>query len=350
MSLSTELPLFRKALAAAAAMVIVASILAGAAAGPDGPQLRAGWRDDYRRPTSIPYPADDAYSPDKAELGAALFFDPLLSGSRTMACATCHQPGLGWSNGQSRAIGDRQQPMSLHAPTLLNVAWVPILGWDGKFPDIEAVTFRAISGEANMDLPTQEALDRLSASPAYTRRFQAVFGHGQITADQVAEALATYERSIVAGPAPFDRWVDGDESAVSDAAKRGFALFEGPAHCASCHSGWAFTDNSFQDIGTATGDDIGRAALFPSSVALRYAFKVPSLRDVALRAPYMHDGSIPTLDAVLDHYDAGGIDRPSRSPLIKPLHLTDADKSDLIAFLKTLTSDRHSEVFALQPR
>jgi cytochrome c peroxidase len=345
-----EFSLVRKLAAVIAAFVVVVPLCARIAAGTDVPRPRAGWRDDYRRPASPPYPEDDPYTSAKAALGAALFFDPVLSGSRTMACATCHQPGLGWTNSQPHAIGDLQKPMSLRAPTLLDVAWVPILGWDGKFPDIEAVTFRAIAGEANMDLPATEALERLSASPAYARRFEAAFGPGPITKQQVEEALATFERSIASGTAPFDRWVDGDDNAVSDSAKRGFALFEGKAHCASCHSGWAFTDYSFQDVGTATGDDLGRAALFPTSVALRYAFKVPTLRDVALRAPYMHDGSLPDLEAVIDHYDTGGIDRPSRSPKIKPLGLTQDEKADLIAFLKTLTGDSHTAVYALQPR
>ena len=128
--------------------------------------------------------------------------------------------------------------------------------------------------------------------------------------------MATFERTIVSGEAPFDRWIKGDEKAINAAAKRGFDLFVGKAHCASCHSGWAFTDSSFHDIGTATGDDIGRGKLFPTSIKLQYAFKTPTLRDVARRAPYMHDGSDATLEAVIDLYDRGGIDRPSRSELI----------------------------------
>jgi cytochrome c peroxidase len=345
-----ESVLVRKSVVAVIAVLVIAPLLTGMAIGTNAPTFRPGWQNDYRRPTDIPYPEDDPYTPAKAELGAALFFDPVLSESRTMSCATCHQPGLGWSDGRPRAIGDRQVAMSLHAPTLLDDAWIPILGWDGKYPDIESVTFRAISGDANMNLPTKEALDRLSASPAYARRFEAAFGPGPITAERVEDALATYERGIRSGTSPFDRWVDGDEHAVTDAAKRGFAVFEGKAHCASCHSGWAFTDYSFEDIGIGTGTDIGRAAFFPSSVALRYAFKTPTLRDVALRAPYMHDGSLPTLEAVVDHYDSGGIDRPSRSPKIQPLHLNADEKSDLIAFLKSLTGDNQSKVFALQPR
>ncbi len=129
---------------------------------------------------------------------------------------------------------------------------------------------------------------------------------------KVEMALATFERSIVSTEAPFDRWLNGDDSAIDAAAKRGFALFNGKANCAACHSGWAFTDASFHDIGTAHDDDIGRGRLFPSSAALKYAFKTPTLRDVAHRAPYMHDGSVPTLEAVIDLYDRGGIDRPSR--------------------------------------
>ncbi len=331
-------------------LLALAPLLGGAAPAGDVPQLPEDWQAAFRRPADIPYPSDDPYTAAKADLGAALFFDPILSGSRTMACATCHQPDRGWSNDEKLAIGDRQEPMSLRAPTLLDVAWVPILGWDGKFPDIESVTFRAVSGAANMDLPAKDALERLSANPAYMRRFAAAFGPGPITQTKLEQALATFERRIVSGVAPFDRWVDGDETAVGDDAKRGFGLFIGKAHCVACHSGWAFTDHSFQDIGIGTVDDIGRGALFPTSVALRYAFKVPTLRDVAIRAPYMHDGSLPTLQAVIDHYDAGGIERPSRSPLIQPLHLTAAEKADLIAFLETLTAADRTAIVALQPR
>lgn len=325
-------------------------VVAGGAKTSDEPQWRPGWLDDYRRPVVVPYPEDNPYSAEKAALGAALFFDPLLSGSRTNACVSCHQPRLAWGDGRPRAVGDQQQPMDVRSPTLLDVAWTPRLGWDGKFPNVEAVTFPAISGKANLNLPMQEALERLSASPAYVRRFQAVFGSGPITHERVEQALATYERGIVSSSAPFDRWVACDEQAVGDAAKRGFVLFEGKAGCSGCHSGWAFTDYTFQDVGSAVGEDVGRGALFPSSVSLRYAFKVPTLRDVALRAPFMHDGSIATLDRVIDLYDRGGIARPSRSRKIRPLGLTSAEKADLIELLHTLTGDPQHVVPPLSPR
>jgi cytochrome c peroxidase len=239
--------------------------------------------------------------------------------------------------------------MALRSPTLIGVAWAPRLGWDGKFNNVEEVALRAMTTPGNMDLPVQEALDRLAANPAYVRRFTAVFGPGGITETHLAQALATYVRSIKPSPAPFDRWVAGDETAVSWEAKRGFALFVGKAGCADCHSGPDFTDYSFQDIGIGKEGDVGRGRLFPTSKSLQYAFKVPSLRDVARRAPYMHDGSLPTLAAVVNEYDQGGIDRPSRSPKIRPLSLTSEEKSDLVAFLETLTADRQTIVEPMPP-
>jgi cytochrome c peroxidase len=136
---------------------------------------------------------------------------------------------------------------------------------------------------------------------------------------------------------PVNEIASRDRTAINKSAERGFDLFNGKANCAACHNGWAFTDSSFHDIGSAQNDDVGRGKRFPNSVTLRYAFKTPTLRDVARRGPYMHDGSVPTLAAVIDLYDRGGIDRPSRSAEIHPLSLSTVEKADLIAFLETLT-------------
>jgi cytochrome c peroxidase len=227
--------------------------------------------------------------------------------------------------------------MALRAPTLLDVAWVPRLGWDGKFRDLESVAFGPITSPANMNLPEGPLIERLASIPGYVDAFAAAFGDGKITRRNIELALATFERSIISGQAPFDRWIEGDEAAIGAAAKRGFDIFNGKVRCAECHSGFSFSDGSFHDIGTAEKDDIGRGRLFSNSVKLRYAFKTPTLRDVARRAPYMHDGSIATLEAVIDLYDRGGIVRPSRSVLIAPLGLTKDEKADLIAFLNTLS-------------
>ena len=302
----------------------------------------------YRPPLAVP--AADPHEKNEITLGKTLFFDPILSGSSSRSCSSCHNPGLSWGDGRPKAVGDNGDVMQLRAPTLLNVNQLARLGWDGKFRDIQAVTFAAMTSPANMNLPETEALARLARIPGYVTVFDAVFPGKGITASTVEDAIATYEKTIVSGIAPFDRWVAGDDQAVDASAKRGFALFNGKGHCSSCHSGWAFTDGSFHDIGTAKGDDIGRGALFPTSVKLRYAFKTPTLRDVARRGPYMHDGSVPDLAAVIALYNKGGIDRPSRDDLIVPLGLSEQDQVDLIAFLKTLTQSPEPVAIPILPR
>ncbi len=296
----------------------------------------SGWRAAYRRPAEVPFPADDPYTKAKAALGRTLFFDPILSGGNTRSCATCHNPSLSWTDGLKRGIGER--PMATHTPTLLNIAWIPVLGWRGQFPDLEVVALTPMTRPGIMNQKVDELIGELKAIPGYVAAFKKAFPGSGISPDAITSALATFERTIVSGPAPFDLWIEGDEEAISDDAKRGFALFRGKAQCAECHRGWNFTDAGFYDVGVGGKDDIGRGAMFPDSIKLQHAFKVPTLRDVARRAPYMHDGSEATLMDVIDLYDRGGIDRPSRSELVKPLHLTRKEKDELVAFLKTLTS------------
>lgn len=311
---------------------------------------RHDWRDEYRRPKSIPYPDDNPYTKAKATLGRLLFFDPILSGERARSCGSCHNPSLSWTDGVMRGLGENQRPMATHTPTLLNIAWVPVLGWRGQFPDLETVAVTPMTSPNIMNVKMDRLISELRSIPGYVAAFNNAFPGGTISADTIKKALATYERTIVSSAAPFDRWIDGDEKAISDAAKRGFNLFRGKAGCSECHRGWNFTDVSFYDVGVAGKADLGRGTMFPNSIKLRHAFKVPTLRDVARRAPYMHDGSVPTLEAVIDLYDRGGIDRPSRSDLIKPLHLTAQDKADLVAFLKTLTGASHPVEIPELPR
>ncbi|WP_368507471.1 cytochrome-c peroxidase [Bradyrhizobium lupini] len=302
-------------------------------------------RAKYSRPAAIPFPDRNPYSAPKAALGKMLFFDPLLSRSGTISCATCHNPSLSWGDGLARAVGEDPKGLPLRSPTLIDVAFTQPLGWDGKFRDIESVTFGPITGRANMNLTESELIDRLSTSSAYVDAFASAYGDSAITRPRIEAALATFERTIVAEESPFDRWIAGDETAISAAAKRGFALFNGKARCSDCHSGPSFTDGSFQDIGTAKDGDIGRGRLFPTSQKLRYAFKTPTLRNVAQRAPYMHDGSVATLEEVIELYDQGGIDRASRSPSIKPLSLAAEEKTELVAFLQTLTASCQATPF-----
>jgi cytochrome c peroxidase len=300
------------------------------------------FRSDYRRLATTPFPDSNPYTQAKANLGKMLFFDPMLSGSRKHSCSSCHNPSKSWADGLPRAIGEDPAGLKLRTPTLIDIAFIDLLGWDGKFPDLESVTFGPLTSPKNMNITERELVRRLRAVPRYIAAFTTAFGDGAITRMRIEQALATYERTIVAGEAPFDRWITGDETAITAEAKRGFALFNGKAHCSNCHSGPSFTDGSFQDIGSATGEDIGRGRIFKKSEKLRYAFKTPTLRDVVKRAPYMHNGSIATLEDVIELYNRGGIDRPSRSPSIKPLSLTEIEKKALIEFLQTLTADSPS--------
>jgi cytochrome c peroxidase len=328
---------FCSVLSATAIFVLLLSLSSGGVLFGAATSTRDALKNKYRRQSEIPFPESDPYSKAKLKLGRMLFFDPILSGTQRESCSSCHSPSLSWADGRSRAIGETHKSLPLRTPTLLNVAWTPRLGWDGHFASLEVVAVSPITSADMMGASEKIAVDRVAASPRYIEAFGEAFGTNDINMESMEMALATFERSIVSTEAPFDRWIDGDETAIGEPAKRGFDLFNGKANCAACHSGWTFTDSSFHDIGTAHDTDTGRGKLFPRSIALQYAFKTPTLRDVAQRAPYAHDGSVQTLEQIVDLYDRGGIDRPSRAPEIYPLKLANDEKADLISFLRTLT-------------
>jgi cytochrome c peroxidase len=291
----------------------------------------------YRRPAEIPFPATNPYTPEKAALGKALFFDPRLSGHQNMTCASCHNPSFGWEVPLRGAIGAQNTMLARNAPTVLNQAWVgPSHFWDGRASSLEEQAKGPIEAEVEMNLPLSEAARRLETIPDYRKWFDTVFPKQGINGDTIVKALATFERTVVSGYAPFDAWIDGDEQAIPDAAKRGFMLFNGKAACARCHTGWNFTDNKFHDVGIAT-TDIGRALVEPDNPKALHAFKTPGLRDITHRAPYMHDGSLPDLETVVVRYIDVGTDRPSLSPELQKIELAPGEIADLIAFLKTLT-------------
>lgn len=268
-------------------------------------------------------------------LGRSLFFEPALSASGHTTCATCHAADHAWSDDHAHSIGDAGQPLARRTPTLFGAGHLDRFGWNGRFRDLAAVTTFAITSPTNMALSLESAVERFRDKPKYRAAFHETFG-GDPTGDTILQALAVYVKSIEPAAAPFDRWIAGDEDALAPAAQRGFAVFIGKGGCSACHAGPAFTDGSFHDIGSST-DDRGRGAVFKTSLKLQYAFKTPSLRGVADRAPYMHDGSRATLDDVVALYDRGGIERASRADEIKPLHLSEQEKADLVAFLKTLS-------------
>lgn len=304
---------------------------------------------DFARPDSVPAPEDNAMTDTRVTLGKMLFFEPRLSKPGWIACSTCHNPALSWGDGMPRGIGNDMKQLGRRTPTILNLAWATALFWDGREETLEAQALGPIQAAAEMNLPLDSAVARLALLAEYRHRFEAAYPGEGITAKTIGKALAAFERTVVSGMAPFDRWVAGDSFAISREARAGFDLFTGKANCVKCHSGWRFTDDSFHDIGVA-GADSGRAAILPLET-MRFAFKTPTLRDVDRRAPYMHAGSEPTLEDVVDLYDRGGrVRRPSLSDEIKPLHLTPTERRAIVAFLKTLTSSDAPVVVPVLPR
>jgi cytochrome c peroxidase len=293
---------------------------------------------DYRRPA--PHPVENRAI---ADLGRDLFFDPRISASGKTSCASCHFPELGYVVTDARPRNDSGKPTSRKSQPLIGIGYAgnaPV-GWDGRSATLEVQAKASIAtGSMSMretETPVKvEVIEaRIKAVPDYAAKFSAALPSRPIDVDAIASAVAAFERTIEPGVAPFDRWVAGDEAAIAEPAKRGFALFTGKAACFACHSGWRFTDDKFHDIGTTTTDQ-GRGREVKDA-ALNFAFKTPTLRSVALRAPYMNNASIATLADVVRHYEKGGIDRPSRSPMLVPIKLTDQERGDLVAFMDTLT-------------
>lgn len=304
-----------------------------------GAQISHELKKSYKRPETIPFPAENPYTPEKAALGKMLYFDPRVSRAQNMNCASCHNPSFGWEAPVSKAIGAQNTELGRHSPTILNQAWGKKFFWDGRATTLEEQAKGPIEADVEMNMPLHMLVERLNRVEEYAQWFNRVFPEDGITGDTIAKAIATYERTVVATYSPFDRWLDGDEVAISAAAKRGFTLFNGKARCADCHSGWNFTDDKFHDIGLAS-EDIGRGKLEPHNQKAQFAFKTPGLRDLTQRMPFMHDGSLATLEDVVVHYVSGGIQRPSLSPQMKPLDMNDQEVKDLVAFLQTLTGQK----------
>jgi cytochrome c peroxidase len=303
----------------------------------------------YVRPSASVFPADNGFTAEREHLGKSLFFDPRLSGSKFISCATCHNPGLGWGDGLPKGIGDGMKTLGRHTPTILNVAYGDLMFWDGRADSLETQALGPIQSAAEMNLPLDQAVQRIAAIPGYKTLFSKAYPGEPICDKTIAKAIATFERTVVSSDAPFDRWIAGDNQAISVQAKQGFDLFNGKAGCAQCHSGWNFTDGGFHDIGLPD-PDLGRGALLKLD-AMQHAFKTPTLRNATLRAPYMHNGSESSLESVIDFYDSGSqTQRSSVSPEIRPLHLSTAEKNQLIAFIETLTSPDKTVSISALPR
>lgn len=288
----------------------------------------------------LPAPPEDPQNPvtpAKIELGKQLFEDTRLSGDESLSCASCHPKEMGYTEAVQFSEGMQGKPMPRHTPTLLNAAYYRYINWDGKFTSTAQLVPAIMANPKNMNMQDEGVLTaRLESVAEYRAAFREVFG-GPPNKQRVAQALDVYVRTLTTRNSPFDRYVAGDKNALTDAQKRGLTLFVGKADCTMCHRGPNFADDQFHALGVGGGDQ-GRFNV-TGAEADRYAFKTPTLRNVAETAPYMHDGSLPTLRAVIDFYNAGGGYQQPKSMLLRPLNLTEKEKNDLVAFLESLTGE-----------
>ncbi|MGH9256480.1 MAG: cytochrome-c peroxidase [Vicinamibacterales bacterium] len=298
----------------------------------------------------MPVPEDNPITSEKVELGRRLFRDRRLSRDGRVACMSCHDPRRAFSSSQAQAIGVFNRKGRRNAPALINRAWGRAFFWDGRVPTLEEQVLRPIQDPNEMDLTLAEAERRLGLDPT-----------------TISRALASYVRSVLSGDAPYDRFVNGDRGALSQEQQRGLQIFRGKGNCTACHVGPTFSDERPHNTGVAwrsgrggsrslppasgsgAAADTGRAAAVtgvftdPGGFGVtnrpedRGAFKTPTLREVSRTAPYMHDGSLRTLEAVVDFYSDGGRRNPAQDPEIRPLRLTSTEKRALVAFLKSLS-------------
>jgi cytochrome c peroxidase len=328
----------------------------------------------------VPVPADNPLTQAKIELGRKLFMDRRLSPNETMSCAMCHVPEQGFtSNEMGVAIGLEGQSLRRNAPTIYNAAYMERLFHDGREISLENQVWGPLLAANEMGNPSiGYVVEKIGSLPDYGGLFEAAFRGRGPTMETIGQAIAAYERTVISGRSRFDRWRYGGEAgALGDQERLGFALFTGKAGCARCHtvgeSTALFTDQRFHNTGVgwarsmvggnvkhrvqlapgvfteiaesatrsfseARPGDVGRFEV-TQDPADRWAYRTPSLRNVALTAPYMHDGSFATLEEVVEFYDRGGIDNPAKDPLLKPLELSQVEKQALAAYLRALTGD-----------
>lgn len=308
---------------------------------------------EWLLPAEVPTPDDNPLTKEKIELGKMLFFDPRLSGDGNMSCGTCHSPLFGWSDGQATARGHKSMVLGRASPVITNTAYNDIQMWDGREQTLEDQSIGPMrnSAEMNMDIPN---LVQFLKSSDYQQHFKNAFGTDEIGVEQIAKALASFERTVVSRNSPFDAWVRGDKNALTEQQIRGFKVFVDPkkGNCAVCHSAPNFTDNGFHNLGLASygneNPDLGRYTQRPLKL-MKGAFKTPTIRDITLSAPYFHDGSANTLGEVVEHYAKGGVVKDNLSPNMKALNLTEQEKLDLVAFMESLTTPRKEFVLPILP-
>lgn len=298
----------------------------------------------------VPIPADNPPTADTIALGKKLYFDTRLSADETISCASCHSPEKGFTDNRQFSAGVSGKLGGRNAPTVINAAYNPVQFWDGRAASLEEQAAGPMANPVEMNLLHADAVKRLNADPAYKQLFAKSFGPGEVTLDKVCKAVASFERTVLSGNSPFDRYqFAGDSKALSAAAIRGLTLFRNKerTNCTKCHTidekSALFTDGKFHNLGVGLNSegelkDLGRFDQTKVE-ADKGAFRTPTLRDIARTAPYMHDGSQKTLRDVVNFYVGGGSSNPYLDKEIKQLKLNEGERQDLVAFLESLTGE-----------
>lgn len=318
-----------------------------------------------------PLPDVEKGDPKKVELGKLLFFDEKLSGDNSLSCAICHDPGSFFAGKEAMGFGYPGSLYFRNTPTVVNVRYAGSVYWDGRLSasDLPTLIRDHISEAHFMNADGRLVLERLRQVPEYQQKFEDIFG-GDPSYGRTLEVLTTFLKSLTSQNVPFDNYLKGDENALSEQAKAGLALFKGKASCIQCHHGPMLSDGQFHNLGVPGNQDIFKdperhitfRRFFKVMGVSEYAdlredwgryavtkededkgkFRTPTLREVSKTAPYMHNGMLATLDDVIEFYNQGGGNRPNKSPILKPLNLTDEEKQQLKTFLESLSGENFS--------
>jgi cytochrome c peroxidase len=325
---------------------------------PASPVMPIGKPVEIKAPLGLPpvfIPADNPPTAETIALGRRLFYDPILSVDNSVSCASCHSPQFGFADSRPVSEGVGKKTGTRHSPPVVNSAYFKVQFWDGRSPTLETQAEGPVQNPVEMANTLKAVEQKLNADPSYRQQFAAAWGARPITYEMVEKSISSFERTVISGNSPFDRWKYGhDKNAVDAAVKRGYIVFTSrkKADCAACHTVGEkyalFTDNQFHDVGVGVNagefTDVGLYAVTHNE-ADKGKFKTPSLRNIAQRAPYMSDGSLKDLKQVIDFYIGAGNSNPN---LDKEIHVLDflsgQERSDLQAFLNSLTGELPSNV------
>jgi cytochrome c peroxidase len=288
-------------------------------------------------------PEDNPLTKAKVELGHFLYFDKRMSQNGSISCSTCHMPALAFTDGQPVSTGIHKLQGGRSAPTSINRGFSKAQFWDGRAATLEEQSVGPLANPIEHGFPNNDAVvAKINTIEGYKKLFKEAFGAKTITIDHVKKAIASFQRTLISGNSPFDRFdYDGEEKAISESAKRGKKLFFGKARCNLCHFGTNFSDEKFHNIGIGWGGesvDVGRYHVTHDQKDIG-AFKTPTLREISRTAPYMHDGRFATLRQVVEHYNGGGVKNPFQDNQIIPLELTESEIQDLISMLRSLNGE-----------